>query len=197
MINGKTIVITGANSGIGLETLKLLAKGNNKILAVDLRTDRIDALGLSNVFAMVCDVSTKENVDSIFAAATEKLGSIDIFYANAGFPYYETMDYVNWDRVEADQVEAVIEVRVTPQRDEGFDAIAEQIYRFEEVSSVYLMSGAYDLMVTVKAGSMKRLALFVAEKLSTLEHVLSTATHFVLKKYKLEGVIFDERKQEE
>ena len=104
---------------------------------------------------------------------------------------------INWDRVEADQVEAVIEVRVTPQRDEGFDAIAEQIYRFEEVSSVYLMSGAYDLMVTVKAGSMKRLALFVAEKLSTLEHVLSTATHFVLKKYKLEGVIFEERKQDE
>ena len=108
---------------------------------------------------------------------------------------YTTMIY--WDRVEADQVEAVIEVRVTPQRDEGFDAIAEQIYRFEEVSSVYLMSGAYDLMVTVKAGSMKRLALFVAEKLSTLEHVLSTATHFVLKKYKLEGVIFEERKQDE
>ena len=108
---------------------------------------------------------------------------------------YTTM--INWDRVEADQVEAVIEVRVTPQRDEGFDAIAEQIYRFEEVSSVYLMSGAYDLMVTVKAGSMKRLALFVAEKLSTLEHVLSTATHFVLKKYKLEGVIFEERKQDE
>ena len=108
---------------------------------------------------------------------------------------YTTM--INWDRVEADQVEAVIEVRVTPQRDEGFDAIAEQIYRFEEVSSVYLMSGAYDLMVTVKAGSMNRLALFVAEKLSTLEHVLSTATHFVLKKYKLEGVIFEERKQDE
>ena len=104
---------------------------------------------------------------------------------------------INWDRVEVDQVEAVIEVRVTPQRDEGFDAIAEQIYRFDEVSSVYLMSGAYDLMVTVKASNMKQLALFVAEKLSTLDHVLSTATHFVLKKYKLEGVIFEERKQDE
>ncbi|MBQ8952850.1 MAG: Lrp/AsnC family transcriptional regulator [Clostridia bacterium] len=104
---------------------------------------------------------------------------------------------INWDRVEVDQVEAVIEVRVTPQRDEGFDAIAEQIYRFDEVSSVYLMSGAYDLMVTVKASNMKRLALFVAEKLSTLDHVLSTATHFVLKKYKLEGVIFEERKKDE
>ena len=104
---------------------------------------------------------------------------------------------INWDRVEVDQVEAVIEVRVTPQRDEGFDAIAEEIYRFDEVSSVYLMSGAYDLMVTVKASNMKRLALFVAEKLSTLDHVLSTATHFVLKKYKLEGVIFEERRQDE
>ena len=104
---------------------------------------------------------------------------------------------INWDRVDVDQVEAVIEVRVTPQRDEGFDAIAEQIYRFEEVSSVYLMSGAYDLMVTVKASNMKQLALFVAEKLSTLDHVLSTATHFVLKKYKLEGVIFEERRKDE
>lgn len=104
---------------------------------------------------------------------------------------------INWDRVDVDQVEAVIEVRVTPQRDEGFDAIAEEIYRFDEVSSVYLMSGAYDLMVTVKASSMKKLALFVAEKLSTLDHVLSTATHFVLKKYKLEGVIFEERKKDE
>ena len=100
MINGKTIVITGSNSGIGLETLKLLANGSNKILAVDLRTDRIEALNLKNVFPMVCDVSTKENVDSIFATATEKLGSIDIFFANAGFPYYETMDYVNWERIE-------------------------------------------------------------------------------------------------
>ena len=99
---------------------------------------------------------------------------------------------INWEKVDVDEVEALIEVRVTPQRDEGFDAIAEQIYRFEEVSSVYLMSGAYDLMVTVKAGSMKRLALFVAEKLSTIENVLSTATHFVLKKYKQQGVITDE-----
>lgn len=100
---------------------------------------------------------------------------------------------INWDKVDADLVEALIEVRVTPQRDEGFDAIAERIYRFDEVSSVYLMSGAYDLMVLVKGHTMKQLALFVAEKLSTLEYVNSTATHFVLKKYKSDGVILDER----
>lgn len=100
MIKSKTIVLTGANSGIGLETLKLLANGDNKILAVDLRTDRIDALNLTGVTPYVCDVSTKENVDMLFDKALEVLGSIDIFYANAGFPYYEKMDYVNWERIE-------------------------------------------------------------------------------------------------
>jgi DNA-binding Lrp family transcriptional regulator len=104
---------------------------------------------------------------------------------------------INWEKVDIENVEALIEVRVTPQRDEGFDAIAERIYRFEEVSSVYLMSGAYDLMVLVRGKSMKQLALFVAEKLSTLEHVNSTATHFVLKKYKSDGVILDERARDD
>lgn len=98
---------------------------------------------------------------------------------------------VNWDRVREDVVQALIEVRVTPQRDEGFDAIAEKIYRFEEVKSVYLMSGAYDLLVIVEGANIKQLAIFVGEKLSTLENVLSTATHFVLKKYKQDGVIME------
>ena len=101
---------------------------------------------------------------------------------------------INWDKVESGEVEALIEVRVTPQRDHGFDAIAEQIYRFEEVRNVYLMSGGYDLLVMLKASNLKKLALFVAEKLSTIEGVLSTATHFVLKRYKNEGVITDEKR---
>lgn len=100
MITGKKIVLTGANSGIGLETLKLLVKGDNKILAVDLRTDVIDTFDKAKVTSFVCDVSTPENVDGIFAKATEVLGDIDIFYANAGFPYYEIMDYTNWDRID-------------------------------------------------------------------------------------------------
>lgn len=99
---------------------------------------------------------------------------------------------INWEKVNVDEVEAMIEVRVTPQRGEGFDAIAEQIYRFEEVSSVYLMSGGFDLLVNLKARTMRQLALFVAEKLSTIEHVISTATHFVLKKYKDQNVIMEE-----
>ena len=100
----------------------------------------------------------------------------------------------NGELLDETAVEALIEVRVTPQRDHGFDAIAEQIYRFEEVRNVYLMSGGYDLLVMLKAPSLKKLALFVAEKLSTIEGVPSTATHFVLKRYKNEGVITDEKR---
>ena len=103
---------------------------------------------------------------------------------------------VNWDAVDVEQVEALIEVKVAPQRGEGYDAIAEQIYRFEEVSSVYLMSGAYDLMVLMRGKTLKELALFVTTKLSTLEHVTSTATHFVLKRYKDNGVILTEQKHD-
>ncbi len=103
---------------------------------------------------------------------------------------------INWQRVDIDKVEAMIEVRVTPQRNEGFDAIAEQIYRFEEVSSVYLMSGGYDLLVNMRARTVRQLALFVAEKLSTIEHVISTSTHFVLKRYKDQGILMDEDEED-
>ena len=104
---------------------------------------------------------------------------------------------INWEKVDIEQLEALIEVRITPMRDRGFDAVAEQIYRFDEVSSVYLMSGGYDLMVMLKARTLKQLALFVAEKLSTIEGVMSTATHFVLKKYKERGVLFADEEQDE
>jgi len=99
---------------------------------------------------------------------------------------------VNWDKTDRERVEAMIEVRVTPQRDMGFDAVAKRIYRFEEVKSVYLMSGAYDLLVLVEAKTLKELAFFVSEKLSTLEMVTGTATSFVLKRYKEAGVVFED-----
>ena len=98
---------------------------------------------------------------------------------------------INWDRTDRERVEAMIEVRVTPQRDMGFDAIARRIYRFDGVKSVYLMSGSYDLLVLVEARTLKELAAFVSGKLSPLETVTGTATSFVLKRYKEEGVIFE------
>ena len=98
---------------------------------------------------------------------------------------------INWDLTDRERVEAMIEVRVTPQRDMGFDAVARRIYRFDEVKSVYLMSGSYDLLVLVEARTLKELAAFVSGKLSPLETVTGTATSFVLKRYKEEGVIFE------
>ena len=98
---------------------------------------------------------------------------------------------INWDLTDRERVEAMIEVRVTPQRDMGFDAVARRIYRFDEVKSVYLMSGSYDLLVLVEAHTLKELAAFVVGKLSPLEMVTGTATSFVLKRYKEEGVVFE------
>ncbi len=98
---------------------------------------------------------------------------------------------INWDLTDRERVEAMIEVKVTPQRDMGFDAVAARIYRFDEVKSVYLMSGAYDLLVLVEARTLRELASFVSAKLSTLELVTGTATSFVLKRYKEEGVVFE------
>ena len=103
---------------------------------------------------------------------------------------YKTI--VNWDKTDKDVVVALIELRVTPQRGEGFDKVAERIYKYPQVKSLYLMSGAYDLAVTIEGKSMKEVALFVAQKLAPMDSIISTATHFVLKKYKEEGIVFED-----
>lgn len=95
---------------------------------------------------------------------------------------------INWDKVENERVTALIEVKVTPQRGQGFDRIAERIYKFDEVESVYLMSGGFDLTVIIDGRSMREVANFVSSKLAPMEAILSTATHFVLKKYKEHGI---------
>ena len=108
---------------------------------------------------------------------------------------YHTL--IDWDKTSADKVTALIEVRVTPQRGQGFDSIAERIYNYPEVRSVYLISGAYDLMVILEGKTLKEVSGFVSDKLSTLDSVLSTATHFILKKYKDHGTIFERKTRDE
>ena len=98
---------------------------------------------------------------------------------------------VDWEKTEIESVTAMIEVKLTPQRDRGFDRVAEKIYNYPEVKSVYLMSGAYDLSVLIEGKTMKEVALFVSQKLATIEAVISTATHFVLHKYKDKGVLYE------
>ena len=108
---------------------------------------------------------------------------------------YNTL--INWEHTDCNEVvTALIEVIVTPQRGEGFDKVAERIYQYNEVKSVYLMSGGFDFTVIIEGKTMKEVALFVGQKLAPLESVLSTATHFVLKKYKDYGVVFEEEKKD-
>ncbi|MCL7748891.1 Lrp/AsnC family transcriptional regulator [Halalkalibacter alkaliphilus] len=104
---------------------------------------------------------------------------------------------IDWSKVEKQEgVTAVIDVKVTPQRGVGFDEVAERIYRFPEVKALYLMSGAYDLSVVIEGKTMSEIARFVSEKLSTIDTVISTTTHFQLKKYKHDGVVFDQGEED-
>ena len=108
---------------------------------------------------------------------------------------YHTL--IDWEKTSIEKVTALIEVRVTPQRGQGFDNIAERIYNYPEVNAVYLISGGYDLLVSLEGKTLKEVSLFVSDKLSTLETVISTATHFVLKKYKDHGTVLAKRPVDE
>ena len=103
----------------------------------------------------------------------------------------------DWDKAGVEMVTALIEVRVTPQRDSGFDRIAERLYNYPEVYAVYLISGSYDLLVTLEGKTLKEVSRFVSERLSTIDGVLSTATYFILKKYKDHGTIMGVKKGSE
>lgn len=107
---------------------------------------------------------------------------------------YHTL--IDWEKTSIEKVTALIEVKVTPQRGQGFDKIAERVYNYPEVKAVYLISGGYDLLVTLEEKSLKEISNFVSDKLSTLDSVLSTATHFILKKYKDHGTILDKKRED-
>ncbi len=125
------------------------------------------------------------------AAIVEELAALEAQKIICG---YHTL--INWEKTSDEKVTALIEVRVTPQRGQGFDTIAERIYKYSEVRSVYLISGGYDLMVILEGKTLREISSFVSDKLSTLDTVLSTATHFILKKYKDHGTIFAEVEDE-
>ena len=108
---------------------------------------------------------------------------------------YNTL--INWDKTSEEKVTALIEVKVTPQRGLGFDSIAERIYKYDEITSVYLMSGGFDFTVIIEGKTMKSVAQFVSNKLSPLDSVLITSTHFVLKKYKDYGRVLDAEEKDE
>lgn len=108
---------------------------------------------------------------------------------------YHTM--INWEKTSDEKVTALIEVKVTPQRGEGFDSLAERIYKYPQVKSVYLMAGGYDLLITIEGQTIREVSSFVSDKLSTLDTVISTATHFILKKYKDHGTVMTAKYSDE
>ena len=134
--------------------------------------------------AVLLGVSEKEAAQKV--AALENAGVICGYKA-----------VVDWDRTEREYVTALIELRVTPKKDSGFDKLAETIMKFEEVETVCLMSGGFDLMVMVNGRTFKDVAMFVAKRLSTLESVVSTATHFVLRRYKDRNILFVQEEKDE
>lgn len=151
-----------------------------ELLAIIEKNSRIDLQELAVILGV-------EEVDVVNELATmEKEGII------CG---YHTL--INWEKTSLEKVNALIEVRVTPQRGQGFDSIAERIYKYPEVHAVYLISGGYDLLVTMEGKSLKEVSGFVTDKLSTLDSVLSTATHFILKKYKDHGTILSKKYEDE
>ena len=121
-------------------------------------------------------------------SAAEVSAMMDLARAQGLIQGYKTL--VDWQKAGVDRVEAVIELHVTPKKSRGFDEIATTISEFEEVESVLLMSGGYDMQVVVKGKNFQEIALFVAKRLSPLDDVLSTATHFVLRVYKREGKLY-------
>ena len=151
-----------------------------KILSIIERNSRIDLKEL----AVILGVEEADVVSEM--EAMEREGVI------CG---YHTM--IDWEKTSIEKVTALIEVRVTPQRGQGFDNIAERIYKYPEVNSVYLISGGDDLLVTLEGKSLKEVSSFVSDKLSTLDTVLSTATHFILKKYKDHGTILAKKYEDE
>lgn len=118
----------------------------------------------------------------------EVKSKIEEYEQNGIIAGYHTL--IDWDKTDKEYVSALIEVKITPQRDMGFDKVAEKIYRYPEVKSVFLMSGGFDLAVFIEGKTMKEVALFVAQKLAPIEFVNSTATHFVLRKYKDNGRVY-------
>ena len=151
-----------------------------ELLAVIEKNSRIDLKEL----AVLLGIQEAEAVEEL--EALEREGVI------CG---YHTL--IDWEKTSNEKVTALIEVRVTPQRGQGFDKIAERIYQYPEVSSVYLISGGYDLMVILEGKSLKEISAFVSDKLSTLDTVLSTATHFILRKYKDHGTVMARKKEDE
>ena len=140
--------------------------------------------------------TTTEQIAAMLNKNVDEVGNaIKKFEEDNVIVGYNTL--IDWEKTSKETVTALLEVKVTPQRGQGFDKVAERIYRYPQVKACYLMSGGFDLTVIIEGKTMKEVALFVAEKLAPLDSVLSTSTHFVLRKFKDKGIVFEGEKKDD
>ena len=164
-----------------------------ELLAIVEKNSRIDTKEL----AVLLGVEEIDRIDTKELAVLLGVEEIDIINELAKLQDegiicgFHTL--INWEKTNIEKVMALIEVKVTPQRGQGFDSIAERIYKYPEVRAVYLISGGFDLLIILEEKTLKEIANFVSDKLSPLDSVLSTATHFILKKYKDHGIMLSEK----
>lgn len=153
-------------------------------------------------FLQLLENDARLTADQLAVMLDKEVGDIKrqmkLYEQNGVILGYKTL--IDWDKTDREYVTALIELKVAPQRDRGFDKVAEKIFNYPEVKSLYLMSGSFDLAVFIEGRTMKEVAYFVAQKLATIDSIVSTATHFVLRKYKDKGVVYgpaetDERGQ--
>ncbi|MDD3164632.1 MAG: Lrp/AsnC family transcriptional regulator [Oscillospiraceae bacterium] len=142
-----------------------------------------------------CTLSTEQMASMTNMTEDEVRKQIEAYEANRTILGYQAL--IDWERTDRESITALIEVNVTPQRGDGFDKVAERIYQYEEVESCYLMSGKYDMCVIISGRTLKEVALFVSEKLATIDEVTGTATHFILKKYKEKHLVFKKQEEQE
>lgn len=142
-----------------------------------------------------CTMSVDQMASAIGMPVEEAKAAIKSYEDERTILGYQAI--IDWDRIRKGNVTALIEVKVTPQSISGFDRIAERIYQYDEVESMYLMSGSYDLTVIISGRTLQEVARFVSERLSTIEGVTGTATHFILKKYKEKHLVFRAQEPEE
>lgn len=142
-----------------------------------------------------CRIEVKELAAMLGVTEVDIMNEMEQMEKEGVICGYHTL--IDWEKTSVDKVNALIEVRVTPQRGRGFDSIAERIYNYPEVNSVYLISGGYDLLISLEGKSLKEISNFVSDKLSALDSVLSTATHFILKKYKDHGTVLGKQEIDE
>ena len=150
---------------------------------------------LLEMLAQDCTLTPEQMAASLGMSVEETKSAIAAYEKDRTILGYKAI--VDWDRIRKDYVTALIEVNVTPQSIAGFDRIAERIYQYDEVESVYLMSGAFDLTVIISGRTLKEVAMFVGQKLAPLEDVTGTSTHFILKKYKEKHLIFQKQESQE